>query len=95
MTGSGGWAYFAATRYILGIRPDYDSLTIDPCIPADWKEFRATRIFRGAKYNIRVSNPEGIMKGIREIRVNGQLTDKIPVMPAGSEHTVDVILGNI
>ncbi len=93
MTGSGGWAYFAATRYILGIRPDYDSLTIDPCIPADWKEFRATRIFRGAKYNIRVNNPDGVMKGVCEIRVDGQPADKIPVMPAGSEHTVDVILG--
>lgn len=93
MTGSGGWAYFAATRYILGIRPDYDSLTIDPCIPADWQNFSATRIFRGARYDIRVSNPDDVMKGVKEIRLDGQLTDKIPVMPADSEHVVEVILG--
>ena len=94
MTGSGGWAYFAATRYILGVRPDYDSLTIDPCIPADWEAFRVTRIFRGARYDIRVSNPEGVMKGVKEIRVDGQPADKIDVMPAGSEHVVEVILGS-
>ena len=41
MTGSGGWAYLSATRYMLGIRPDFEHLTIDPCIPADWKEFSA------------------------------------------------------
>ena len=94
MTGSGGWAYFAATRYILGIRPDYDCLIIDPCIPADWKAFRASRIFRGAKYNIRVSNPDGVMKGVAQIRVDGQPTDRIPIMPAGSEHDVEVLLGS-
>ncbi len=94
MTGSGGWAYFAATRYILGVRPDYNSLTIDPCIPADWETFRVTRIFRGARYDIRVSNPEGVMKGVKEIRVDGQPADKIDVMPAGSEHVVEVILGS-
>lgn len=33
------------------------------------------------------------MKGVKEIRLDGQLTDKIPVMPADSEHVVEVILG--
>jgi N,N'-diacetylchitobiose phosphorylase len=43
MTGSGGWAYFAVTHYILGIRPEMDSLLIDPCIPGEWKEFAVKR----------------------------------------------------
>ena len=60
MTGSGGWSYFSATRYMLGIRPQFDSLLVDPCIPADWKGFEAERIFRGAKYQIRVENPDGV-----------------------------------
>lgn len=37
MTGSGGWAYFAATRFILGVRPQMDFLEIDPCIPKEWE----------------------------------------------------------
>lgn len=93
MTGSGGWSYFAATRYILGIMPDYESLRIEPCIPPDWQEFRVSRIFRGAEYDIRVSNPCGVMKGVKEIRLDGISTDKIPVMPAGSKHVVEVIMG--
>lgn len=93
MTGSGGWSYFAATRYMLGIRPEYESLTIDPCIPAEWKEFRAVRVWRGATYEIQVTNPDGVMKGVKEIRVDGQLTDRISPKKAGSRHTVQVIMG--
>lgn len=93
MTGSGGWSYFAATRYILGVRPDYECLTVDPCIPAEWKEFRAVRVFRGAEYDIRVSNPEGVMKGVKEIRVDGECVDRIAVMPAGSRHIVEITMG--
>ena len=46
MTGrTGGWAYFAATRYMLGIRPLMDGLEIDPCIPGDWDDFPRTGYF--------------------------------------------------
>ena len=93
MTGTGGWAYFSATRYILGIRPDFDSLTVDPCIPADWKEFSATREWRGARYNIHVNNQAGVMKGVKEIKVDGNVVKEIPAMPAGSEHTVEIVMG--
>ena len=34
LTGTAAWNYFAITQYILGIRPEYDGLFIDPCIPA-------------------------------------------------------------
>ena len=56
MTGSGGWSYFSATRYMLGIRPDYDCLIIEPCIPTDWEGFEVTRRWRGATYHIKVEN---------------------------------------
>ena len=71
MTGSGGWAYFSATRYMLGIRPDFEHLTIDPCIPADWREFSAVRRWRGAEYDIHVENPDGVMKGVQELYLDG------------------------
>ena len=93
MTGSGGWSYFAATRYMLGIRPDYDELKIDPCIPADWKSFRATRVFRGASYEIIVNNPDGVMKGVKEIRIDGVPSDRIKPSRTGSRHVVEVTLG--
>ena len=93
MTGSGGWAYFSATRYILGIRPGFDRLVIDPCIPHDWESFDAQRIWRGAVYHIHVENPERVCTGIRQILVNGKKTDKVLPMSEGSETRVTVVMG--
>lgn len=94
MTGSGGWAYFSATRYMLGIRPQFDCLQIDPCIPADWKEFSVKRVWRGAEYRISVKNPEGVMKGVKELILDGKKVSKIPAFEAGSSHEVTVVMGN-
>jgi N,N'-diacetylchitobiose phosphorylase len=94
MTGTGGWAYYSATHYILGIRPQFDTLTIDPCIPAGWEEFFVTRIWRGAEYRITVKNPEHVMKGVRLILLNGTAVDQIPVQPKGSINEITVLLGD-
>lgn len=93
MTGSAGWAYYAATQYLLGVRPEFDSLTVDPCIPADWKEFTVDRIWRGAEYRIRVTNPKGVEKGVAKIRLNGETVDSIPVQAPGSVSEIEVIMG--
>ena len=92
MTGSSGWAYFAATRSMLGIRPEFDRLTVDPCIPASWDGFTAVRHWRGAEYRITVSNPSHVEKGVSSLRVDGQEADHIPVFTEGI-HTADVIMG--
>lgn len=93
MTGSAGWAYFAATRYILGIRPRFDHLEIDPCIPADWKGFSVQRVWRGVLYRIEVQNPDGVMKGVRELYVDGKTAKRIPVYEKGSTHVITVVMG--
>lgn len=95
LTGTASWNYYAITQYILGIRPDYDGLLIDPCIPTDWKSFVVTRKFRNATYHIEVLNPEGKSKGIKEIRVDGKLqaSNIIPVFGDGKVHPVKVIMG--
>lgn len=93
MTGSGGWSYFAATRYILGIQPNFDKLVIDPCIPSDWKSFEAVRVWRGATYKIKAENKNGVQKGVKELYVNGEKADFIPVMREGEVCSVLVIMG--
>ena len=103
MTGSAGWSYFAVTRFMLGIRPDFDSLIVDPCIPPEWPSFNVRRVWRDAVYNITVENPDGISKGVRECSVNGQPVNceasgnytvaEVPVQPKGSECQVTVIMG--
>ena len=94
MTGSGGWSYFAATRYLLGVRPQFDGLQIDPCIPSDWKQFEMTRCWRGAEYHITVHNPEGVEKGVVSVVCDGKVCDgRIPVMESGTVHEVVVTMG--
>lgn len=93
MTGTGGWAYFSATRYILGVRPQMDCLEIDPCIPGEWEGFKMRREWRGAVYQIQVENPFHVMKGVKEYYLDGRKVDKIPACAPGSEHQVRVIMG--
>ena len=93
MTGSGGWAYFSATRYMLGIRPAYDELTVDPCIPHGWDGFYVQRVWRGGTYCITVTNPDHVSKGVKEITVNGERTDRILPVPEGTRAEVRVVMG--
>lgn len=93
MTGSSGWAYYAATQYLLGIRPDFDAMVIDPCIPADWEAFSVVRSWRGAEYRIQVLNPQGVEKGVASITVDGRPVECVPLMPVGSVCDVKVTMG--
>ncbi|MCK7538308.1 MAG: hypothetical protein MZV63_48825 [Marinilabiliales bacterium] len=90
LTGTASWCLYTVTQYILGIRPEYDGLLIDPCIPPEWNGFTVRRKFRGAIYNIEILNPEHKSKGVWEITVDGKKSDSalIPVFPEGTEHHV-------
>ena len=93
MTGSSGWAYYAATQYLLGNRPDFDGMVVDPCIPADWREFTVTRKWRGAVYHIHVVNPKGVEKGVISITAQGENLEKLPILPAGTVCRAEVVMG--
>ncbi|MDZ7314656.1 MAG: N,N'-diacetylchitobiose phosphorylase [candidate division KSB1 bacterium] len=72
LSGSAAWTFYAITHYILGIRPEYDGLYIDPCIPSYWKKFQVTRLFRGKRFEIAVENPNGVQKGVKKMTMNGK-----------------------
>ncbi len=94
LTGSAGWAYLAATQWILGIRLSFDGLIIDPCIPSSWKEFSVTRKWRGATFRISVANPKGKQKGVASMTLDGgAVSGPIPPQKPGSVHDVRVIIG--
>ncbi len=71
LTGAAAWSYHAATQYILGIRPEYEGITIDPCIPERWDRFNVRRRFRGKILDIEVINKNHQQKGVKKITVNG------------------------
>ncbi|PSU90364.1 GH36-type glycosyl hydrolase domain-containing protein [Photobacterium kishitanii] len=94
LTGTSGWAYFAVTNFILGVQTGFDGLTINPCIPTEWPGFEVTREWRGATYNINVTNPDHVSKGIKSIMLNGQPVDgAIAPQAEGSVNTVTVVMG--
>ena len=93
LTGTAAWNWYAITQYILGIKPAYDGIQIDPCICSQWKEYKVTRRFRGSTYEITVKNPDGVCKGIREIILDGQPLKGNIVPHTPGTHTVTVTLG--
>ncbi|MDR1811894.1 MAG: hypothetical protein LBQ87_03630 [Candidatus Fibromonas sp.] len=94
LSGTSSWTYQAATQYILGVKATFNGLSIDPCIPKSWKEFRITRKFRGATYEIHVKNPRGVSKGVKSIIVDDReiVGNIIPIL-VGKKHVVEVLMG--
>ena len=94
LTGTAAWNFVAVSQYILGIKPEYNGLKIDPSIPHEWDGFTASRLFRGATYEITVKNPDHISHGVKSVTVDGNAVDG-NVVPAfdGGVHTVEVVLG--
>jgi cellobiose phosphorylase len=93
-TGTAAWMYRVAYDHILGVRPSYAGLVIDPVVPRSWTRFRVERVFRGARYIIEVENPDGVERGVRSIEVDGERVDgPIAPRPGGPVRRVSVRMG--
>jgi cellobiose phosphorylase len=85
LTGTAAWNYVAITQYILGIKPEFDGLMIDPCLPPEINEVKICRKFRGIEYRIHIKNT---CSGQYRLTMNGiPLAGK--VIPASTE--VDMV----
>ena len=95
LTGTAAWTFLDVSQYILGIRPDYDGLVVDPCIPSSLDGFSAKRDFRGVTYHITVKNPNGAEKGVASMTVDGTPVEgnMIPFDGSKKEVQVEVVMG--
>ncbi|WP_318677588.1 GH36-type glycosyl hydrolase domain-containing protein [Treponema sp.] len=95
LTGTAAWNMVAISQYILGIKPDFDGLMVNPSIPSSWDGFKATRLFRGAKYNITIKNPNHVCKGIKSLVVDGNAVEGcvVPYVEGKKEVNVEITLG--
>jgi cellobiose phosphorylase len=92
LTGTAAWNYVAITQHILGIAPSHSGLLVQPCVPAEWKGFKVTRIFRGATYHIDVERQgkgDAISLTVDGKQIAGNV---IPLNIAGADVQVKVIL---
>jgi cellobiose phosphorylase len=94
LTGSATWSMLALSQWILGVRPVWGGLLVDPCVPRSWKKFRVEREYRGAMFQIQVENL-GVEKGVKEVVLDGKRLDGqvVPPQEAGSMHRVKVVMG--
>lgn len=94
LTGTAAWTFVNVSQYILGIRPTFEGLEIDPCIPADMEGFTVVRKFRGAAYHIHVSHTSETEKGVKKMLVNGVEQVSSVIVPDGvtKDYEVEVVL---
>jgi cellobiose phosphorylase len=90
LTGTAAWNFVAISQYLLGVRPEFEGLSVKPCIGTEVPEFSITRICRGATYNIKVRNTRG--NGDVKLTVNGKpiAGHLVPYAAAGETITVEV-----
>lgn len=94
LTGTAAWNFITISQWILGIKPDYTGLKVDPCIPKDWNGYKVTRSFKGAEYEITIKNPNHVCRGVNSMLVDGKEVQGniIPDFKSG-KHQVEVVLG--
>jgi len=80
---------------VLGVRPTYDGLVIDPCIAETWKRAAMTRRFRGDTYEVHIRNPGRVQKGVKSLTVDGKTVkgNVVKYVGDGGTHRVDVVMG--
>ena len=86
LTGTASWVFVAVSQAILGIQPDYNGLRIKPCLPDSINGLTVTRVFRGAKYIIRIKRT-----GTASLSADGVSSEnfEVPVKPAGTVTEVE------
>lgn len=95
LTGTAAWNFVVISQNILGIKPDYNGLMIDPCIPKAWDGYKVSRKFRNATYEITITNPDHVSKGVKQLIVDGEAYagNIVPVFNDGNSHEVKVVMG--
>jgi cyclic beta-1,2-glucan synthetase len=94
-TGSAGWMYRLGLEAILGLRRVGKWLRIDPCIPKGWPGYELTYRDGETSYRIRVGNPDGVNRSVKQVTLDGGVLPEgeIPLLGDGRQHEVCVQMG--
>ncbi len=94
LTGTAAWSFYTISQGILGVKPDYDGLKLDPCLPKELNDLKLVRKFRGSTYNIHIVNKAGDEKGKLSLTVDGKALDGniIHADKTPSTHEVEAVM---
>jgi cellobiose phosphorylase len=93
-TGSSQWLHRVGTQWILGVRPEFNGLRIEPSIPKKWDHYKVKRVFRNATYDITVNNPRHKNSGVSSVVIDGKAFEGtlLPIFADHKTHTIVVTL---
>ncbi len=93
-TGSASWLYRVGIEAILGFSLRGETLSMDPCIPSEWKQFTLEYRYGRTVYAIEVRNPDGVERGVISTSVNGTaINGPVTLVDDGHRRNVVVTLG--
>jgi cyclic beta-1,2-glucan synthetase len=70
-TGAAAWFYRVAVEAMLGLKLHGGRFTLEPSIPADWKNLTIIFRYRSATYRIKLENPGGTERGSVALTLDG------------------------
>ena len=74
LTGTAAWMYVAVTQYMLGIKAEWNGLSINPCLAPEMLPAKVKREFRGCVYDITITKNEKIFVEHIDGRENFEIT---------------------
>ena len=95
LTGTAAWTFVNLSQALLGIQPEYEGLTVNPCLPKNFGDLKIKRRYRDAEYYIDIRKPDGVEKGVAWMEVDGEKIagNQIPLIPGRKEYHVTVQMG--
>ncbi|MBI4522105.1 MAG: cellobiose phosphorylase [Gemmatimonadetes bacterium] len=96
-TGAAGWMLRLGLEALLGLRPARGGFRFHPCIPPTWPEYDILLRRGGARYAIRVLNPDRVSRGVQAVEIDGTPVpprDVLDLPDDGRAHRVVVYLGS-
>lgn len=87
-TGTSVWTYIGVTEWIIGVKPDFDGLRIEPHLPAKLKRVKIKRYFRNTLYEIEIirTNKE------EKLIIDGKQFSKNNIIPVFNDDRIHKIV---
>ncbi|HHW32479.1 MAG TPA: glycosyl transferase [Clostridiaceae bacterium] len=93
-TGAAGWMFRLGFEVLLGIKIRGNKILFDPCIPRNWPGYKVEYRYKDTLYIIKVNNPDGVNKGVKNIKLDGvvQKSRYVPLENNGGSHLIEITM---